>query len=176
MLLACVLSAYAFALMMLLEKAAALDCTGDHTDEAILEVMAALGILIGFTWEQAFERSVSTIVQASHTTLPEAALKAILAAVLVTLVLPAWRVFILDIQHETHISAKHDIAARLTKSARTLAPEASAAHEEAETEAAEAKEAAAAAATAAEEAEAARQASYEAVRKAAAAAREERGA
>ena len=39
--------------------------------------MTALGILIGFSWEQAFERSVSTVVQASSSGIPEAALKAI---------------------------------------------------------------------------------------------------
>lgn len=178
-LLACVLSAYAFAMLVLLEKLAALDCTGDLADETILELMTALGILIGFSWEQAFERSVSTVVQASSSGIPEAALKAILAVVLVTMVLPAWRIFILDIQHETHITAKHDIANRLTKSSKALlaehSPEVKAAHEEAETDAAEAKAAAAVMAKAAEEAEAARQQSYENVRRAAAAAREERG-
>jgi hypothetical protein len=92
--LACLLTVYAFVLIFALEKLASLEATGPKADQAIYTVMGSLGILVGFTWEQAFERSVSTVVQANPSA-PEPLLKAGLALFLVGMVLPAWRMYII---------------------------------------------------------------------------------
>jgi hypothetical protein len=60
--------------------------------------MGGLGILIGFAWEQAFERSLETVVEGAedmHVHYPEPLLKGLLASFVVILVLPAWRIWIL---------------------------------------------------------------------------------
>jgi len=104
-LLACVLTLYAFVLIFLLEYLASLDATGPKADQAIYTVMGSLGILVGFTWEQAFERSVSTVVQASDHLVEPPLLKAILALTLVAMVCPAWRMYI--ILHTMKHSTEH---------------------------------------------------------------------
>ena len=97
-LLALALSAYAFFLIFVLDKLADADFTGSDADAFIYTFMGGLGILIGFAWEQAFERSLETVVEAmeegSHA-YPEPVLKAALAFFVVILVLPAWRIWIL---------------------------------------------------------------------------------
>lgn len=103
--LACVLTLYAFVLIFLLEYLASLDATGPKADQAIYTVMGSLGILVGFTWEQAFERSVSTVVQASDHLVEPPLLKAILALTLVAMVCPAWRMYI--ILHTMKHSTEH---------------------------------------------------------------------
>ena len=50
--LACVLTVYAFVLIFVLEYLASLDATGPKADQAIYTIMGSLGILVGFTWEQ----------------------------------------------------------------------------------------------------------------------------
>jgi len=102
--LACALTVYAFILIFALEKLASLEATGPKADQAIYTVMGSLGILVGFTWEQAFERSVSTVVQANPSA-PEPLLKAGLALFLVGMVLPAWRMYI--ILHTMKHSTEH---------------------------------------------------------------------
>ena len=60
--------------------------------------MGGLGILIGFAWEQAFEKSLGTVVLAEEEqqpALPEPVLKGLMAFLIVLLVLPAWRIWIL---------------------------------------------------------------------------------
>lgn len=102
--LACFLTVYAFTLIFVLEKFASLDCTGPKVDQAIYTIMGSLGILVGFTWEQAFERSVGTVCQAVKQ-VPEPLLKCFLALFLVAMVLPAWRMYI--ILHTLHHSTEH---------------------------------------------------------------------
>jgi hypothetical protein len=107
--LACGLTIYAFILIFALEKLASLEATGPKADQAIYTVMGSLGILVGFTWEQAFERSVSTVVQANPSA-PEPLLKAGLALFLVGMVLPAWRMYIIlhTMKHSTEHMADED--------------------------------------------------------------------
>ena len=97
-LLALALSGYAFFLIFALDKLADADFTGPDADAFIYTFMGGLGILIGFSWEQAFERSLETVVDAmeegSHA-YPAPVLKAALACFVVILVLPAWRIWIL---------------------------------------------------------------------------------
>ena len=107
--LACLLTVYAFVLIFALEKLASLEAPGPKADQAIYTVMGSLGILVGFTWEQAFERSVSTVVQANPAA-PEPVLKAGLALFLVGMVLPAWRMYIIlhTMKHSTEHMAEDD--------------------------------------------------------------------
>ena len=107
--LACLLTVYAFALIFVLEKLASLEATGPKADQAIYTVMGSLGILVGFTWEQAFERSVSTVVQATPD-FPAPLLKAGLALFIVAMVLPAWRMYIIlhTMKHSTEHMADDD--------------------------------------------------------------------
>ena len=60
------LSTYAFALIFALDKLADADFTDKNTDAFIYTFMGGLGILIGFAWEQAFERSLETVVEAMN--------------------------------------------------------------------------------------------------------------
>ena len=95
---ALVLSAYAILLIFVLDKLADADFTDDDADAAIYTFMGGLGILIGFAWEQAFEKSLGTVVQAEEEqqpALPEPVLKGLMAFLIVLLVLPAWRIWIL---------------------------------------------------------------------------------
>jgi hypothetical protein len=92
--LAMCLSVYAISLIISLDKLAESECTGPMVDDAIYTFQGGLGILIGFAWEQAFERSVSTVVQAAGD-VPAPILKGLLAFFLVLLVLPAWRIWIM---------------------------------------------------------------------------------
>ena len=97
-LLALALSGYAFFLIFVLDKLADADWTGPDADAFIYTFMGGLGILIGFAWEQAFERSLETVVEGAedaHVHYPEPLLKALLASFIVILVLPAWRIWIL---------------------------------------------------------------------------------
>jgi len=106
-LLALALSAYAFFLIFVLDKLADADFTGPDADAFIYTFMGGLGILIGFAWEQAFERSLETIVEAANASdlhYPEPVLKAALASFIVILVLPAWRIWIL----RTTLQARKD--------------------------------------------------------------------
>lgn len=92
--LAMLLSVYAILLIISLDKLAESECTGKLVDDAIDTFQGGLGILIGFAWEQAFERSVSTVVEAFGS-VPAPFLKALMAFFLVLLVLPAWRIWII---------------------------------------------------------------------------------
>ena len=109
--LAVALSAYAFTLIVLLERLADPACSpGKRSSAGMFAIMVGLGILIGFTWEQAFERSVSTIVQVAA--VPGPLLKLVMAFGLVLLVLPAWRIWIL----KRNFHAEREEAAMLSAS------------------------------------------------------------
>ncbi|CAE8610629.1 unnamed protein product, partial [Polarella glacialis] len=61
-------------------------------------IIKAMAILVGFSWEQAFDASVEKTCEHS-TTLPPAWAKLILAALMVGMVLPGWRFYILPQVH-----------------------------------------------------------------------------
>jgi len=98
MILALALSFYAFVLIFALDKLADADFTDGDADAFIYTFMGGLGILIGFAWEQAFDRSLETVVEFMEEDThawPEPILKALLAFCVVILVMPAWRWWIL---------------------------------------------------------------------------------
>merc|ERR1719281_844700 len=79
-------------LIMVLDNLADLRCTGRVIDKVIKQIITANGLLVGFSWEQSFDASVSAI--ASRSASPEAT-KFCLACFCGLLVLPAWVKFML---------------------------------------------------------------------------------
>jgi len=69
-----------------------LDCTGDAADESLSRIILALAIGIGFAWEKCFDMAVTSIADATSR---PAWSKVGLAVLLASVVIPAWRWFIL---------------------------------------------------------------------------------
>merc|ERR1739848_183843 len=59
--LACVSSGSSLALIFFLDTIEDMDFTGDSADKAIKSIIGAIGILVGFSWEQAFEGGVEAV-------------------------------------------------------------------------------------------------------------------
>jgi len=87
-------TAIAMTEIFLLDKFADLPVTGSHVDAIIRAVVRALGILIGFSWEKSFDTAVVE-VSGFVKVLPDHLVKLVLAVLLVLLVVPAWRLYIL---------------------------------------------------------------------------------
>merc|ERR1719375_2160383 len=92
--LAMTTSFLAFIVIFFLDKIADMDATGEGADEAIKTIIEALGILVGFAWEQSFDVAVDSVTE-RVTIFPEATTKLLISLLLVSIVLPAWRVHIL---------------------------------------------------------------------------------
>merc|ERR1711972_163039 len=67
--------------------------TGKDFDKAIRAVVQALGILIGFSWEKAFDTAVEEVVD-EVSFLPPPIPKLALALILAAAVIPAWKWYI----------------------------------------------------------------------------------
>jgi hypothetical protein len=66
------------------------DWTDERTDAAIKEVIKAIGILIGFSWEQCFDQAVESLAEATPKTMQHTA-KMILGLFCVFIIVPAWK-------------------------------------------------------------------------------------
>mmetsp|Transcript_74774 Transcript_74774/g.178452 ORF Transcript_74774/g.178452 Transcript_74774/m.178452 type:complete len:517 (+) Transcript_74774:44-1594(+) len=64
---------------------------------AMRSTVMAIGVLIGFAWEKCFDVAVDETAEKEGSILPPSFIKIILAAMLATLVLPAWRWYILPV-------------------------------------------------------------------------------
>lgn len=97
---ALVISGFGLALIFVADKVADHDRTSPETDDVIRnDVVAALGFLIGFSWEKSFDKAVTHVADSmGHTAGAQVMLKLVLAAIVVGLTLPAWFRFILP-QH-----------------------------------------------------------------------------
>merc|ERR1719316_1150723 len=89
------LSAVSCCIIFVLDKIADLDATGSDADEAIRTIIEALGILVGFSWEQSFDTAVDSITE-RVTAMPPPITKLLMSLCLVAIVLPAWRIYILQ--------------------------------------------------------------------------------
>lgn len=81
-----------FVVIRLLDKLYDAPWTGDNVDEAIRQIIGAIGILIGFAWEQCFDHatmSLSLVMPMPHLS------KLLLALFCAVILVPAWRWFIL---------------------------------------------------------------------------------
>mmetsp|Transcript_88813 Transcript_88813/g.237657 ORF Transcript_88813/g.237657 Transcript_88813/m.237657 type:complete len:729 (+) Transcript_88813:90-2276(+) len=96
--LAVLLSLICFASIYILDKLADADFTDEVADEAIYQVIGAIGILIGFSWEQCFDAALSSLASATSN---EHFTKLLLAIFCVVMLVPAWRLYILPmvVQH-----------------------------------------------------------------------------
>lgn len=87
--LALCVTVVALGMIFVFMLAEASDKTSEQMDEAIRAVINAIGILIGFAWEKAFDVAVAEIAVSVHE-FPEPVTKLGLACCLVLLVVPAW--------------------------------------------------------------------------------------
>eukprot|EP00425_Heterocapsa_triquetra_P039720 CAMPEP_0195074700 /NCGR_PEP_ID=MMETSP0448-20130528/17741_1 /TAXON_ID=66468 /ORGANISM="Heterocapsa triquestra, Strain CCMP 448" /LENGTH=603 /DNA_ID=CAMNT_0040106989 /DNA_START=61 /DNA_END=1869 /DNA_ORIENTATION=- len=94
--LAMVITCLAFALIFALDTLADLDSTSAKVDKSIRSLVGALGILVGFSWEDCFDVAVANVA-AKVDFIPDAITKLLLSLVLSALVLPAWRWYILPV-------------------------------------------------------------------------------
>merc|ERR1712050_700296 len=81
-------------MIWLLDVIADLPETGADIDKAIRAVVQALGILIGFSWEKAFDTAVEGVSD-FISFFPPSGTKLGMAIVLAAVVVPAWRMHIL---------------------------------------------------------------------------------
>mmetsp|Transcript_69913 Transcript_69913/g.158679 ORF Transcript_69913/g.158679 Transcript_69913/m.158679 type:complete len:530 (-) Transcript_69913:95-1684(-) len=85
-------SAGAIALIFVLDALEDLDSTGRDVDRAIVSIINAMGILVGFCWEQSFEGAVG--VFAALTDRPHC-IELGLGILIAVVVIPAWRNYII---------------------------------------------------------------------------------
>merc|ERR1719379_1263572 len=86
------ISLASFSSIRLLDKIADADWTDARADASIKELIGAIGILVGFGWEQCFDQAVDCLSSA----LPHPHLsKLLLALFCVGIVVPAWRWYLL---------------------------------------------------------------------------------
>jgi len=111
---ACLVTVWAFAVIYFLDKevdytihqAEALEGSPNAKDQAKAKLqkrkraamrgtILALGVLIGFAWERSFDTAVDDTAEKESRSLPPSFIKVVLAMLLATVVLPAWRWYIL---------------------------------------------------------------------------------
>jgi hypothetical protein len=92
MCLTLVVSLVSFSLIRLLDVIADMDCTGARTDLSIIQVIRAIGLVVGFAWEQCFDQAVVSL--SSAVAWPHLC-KFVLAMFCVWIIVPAWYKYIL---------------------------------------------------------------------------------
>jgi len=98
--LALLLSAICFGFIFVLDKMMDRHMFGDSDDD-VESFITSLGILIGFAWEQCFDSAVATISEGSaEKYLDPSVTKMIMSFLLVAIVFPAWRMYILKTELE----------------------------------------------------------------------------
>mmetsp|Transcript_72490 Transcript_72490/g.128067 ORF Transcript_72490/g.128067 Transcript_72490/m.128067 type:complete len:547 (-) Transcript_72490:64-1704(-) len=95
--LSMVVSAGTFMLIFLLDKLKDMDCTKESADTAIKSIIQALAILIGFTWESAFDAGVEALSEltAHNGEWCPVFVKLLMAVTIALVSIPAWRKYIL---------------------------------------------------------------------------------
>lgn len=103
--IAIIISAISFSVIWGFDKIEDSGVLGHSADKAILAIIDALGILIGFSWEQAFDVAVDVISEDVDKYIPKTFAKLIMSIMLCTIVFPAWKNYILpteiELQKET---------------------------------------------------------------------------
>lgn len=84
----------ALCMIFCLDKMADKESTSYQIQVAIRHIICSLGILIGFSWEKAFDIAVVRVCD-PVTLIPPHMMKLLLAIVLASIVIPAWRIHIL---------------------------------------------------------------------------------
>lgn len=91
---ALVVSVLAWGLIFILDKLADQDWTDETVDRSLRAFIRACGVLIGFSWENSFETAVGGVVDGLP--LPAPVVKLLMALVLASMVIPAWKWYILE--------------------------------------------------------------------------------
>lgn len=92
--LALCISVFAFFIILGLDKIADLDSTGEKTDKAIIAIITSLSILVGFTWEQAFDGAVEILSEVCFKAHPIMAETTLTVGIFI-IVYPQWRKYVL---------------------------------------------------------------------------------
>lgn len=96
LILAALVTFIAVVAIWVLDKLADLEATGEDLDHAIIQVIGGNSILVGFAWEQCFDRAIEVIAaQSTFFRVPPLAMKLALAAACICIIVPAWRRWIL---------------------------------------------------------------------------------
>jgi len=101
--LALLLSALSFMFIFILDKVVDNQLLGEDSevaDAGVEKLITALGVLVGFSWEQSFDVAVSVVSASSKDYLPPAVSKLLMSVLLVAIVFPAWRLYILKTLHD----------------------------------------------------------------------------
>eukprot|EP00405_Crypthecodinium_cohnii_P017861 CAMPEP_0206459302 /NCGR_PEP_ID=MMETSP0324_2-20121206/24097_1 /ASSEMBLY_ACC=CAM_ASM_000836 /TAXON_ID=2866 /ORGANISM="Crypthecodinium cohnii, Strain Seligo" /LENGTH=584 /DNA_ID=CAMNT_0053930831 /DNA_START=33 /DNA_END=1787 /DNA_ORIENTATION=- len=101
--LALVLSATSFLFIFLLDKMVDHHLLGEESevaDAAIEKLITALGVLVGFSWEQSFDVAVDVVAESNEERMPPAFSKMLMSVLLVLIVFPAWRLYILRTERD----------------------------------------------------------------------------
>jgi len=91
--LALIISGISFLIISVLDKLADSSFTKEDVDKAIRMIIDALSILVGFSWEQAFDGGVEAV--ATRTPYPEVG-TLVLALLVAVIVIDPWRTYILS--------------------------------------------------------------------------------
>jgi len=115
--LALVVSAFVFVGIFVMDKVMDHDLlgAGEDAEEALEEIILALSVLVGFSWEQSFDTAVSVL--AEDIAMPKAWSKLAMSLVLVAIVFPAWRFYILPRELELIEESDHPKLKKLKKCA-----------------------------------------------------------
>jgi len=122
-LLALTVSFGSFALIFFLDFLHDLDVTADLADTAIKKVIMSIGILIGFSWEEAFNAGVGCFAALSGSDWGTILLKFVLGIVVCIVVVPAWRLYILKNLMKLE-EAHHDLGDHIDRVCQPQAAEA----------------------------------------------------
>mmetsp|Transcript_29909 Transcript_29909/g.81043 ORF Transcript_29909/g.81043 Transcript_29909/m.81043 type:complete len:559 (-) Transcript_29909:169-1845(-) len=109
--LSLVLSSSAFAMIFVLDKVMDNQLLGEDSElaeNAVEKLITGLAILIGFSWEQCFDTAVTVIAESQSKKCPEAIAKLIMSVILVLVVFPAWRLYILPQERELNEEATEE--------------------------------------------------------------------
>jgi len=100
---ALVVSFGAFLVIRFLDMLADLDATGEDVDCAILCIIKALAILVGFSWEQSFDAGTQVVSElVAGPAYYQACFKLLLAVFVAVIMIPAWRNHLLKKTLENH--------------------------------------------------------------------------
>lgn len=100
--LALVLSALAFLFIFLLDKIVDTSLLGHDSevaDAGVDKLITALGVLVGFSWEQSFGLAVGVVATSNEDLCHPSLLKMFVSVLVVAVIFPAWRLHILRKEH-----------------------------------------------------------------------------
>jgi len=101
-------SVIAFVLILGLDKIGDGDLTSDSVEKALRQLIMALAILVGFGWEQSFDIAVEALSLHMEIFHSQGLAKFLISVVLVGIVAPAWKRFIIPAYMRLHEQHEHN--------------------------------------------------------------------